>query len=183
MLRNFHDSARSRGDLGEWAFYAAALLIVLALVQHFPYRLFYKTHRLLAVAYVALAFHAVVLMKFSYWTSPVGLVMALLLAYGALAAVIVLLRRVGANRQVEGRIASIQYYAGVRALETQIDVPRGWPGHKPGQFAFATSDASEGAHPTPSPRAGMKTNRGSPSSPRNLATIPAASARCCAWGR
>ncbi|VFU10206.1 ferredoxin reductase family protein [Methylocella tundrae] len=135
------------GDLGEWAFYAAALLIVLALVQHFPYRLFYKTHRLLAVAYVALAFHAVVLMKFSYWTSPVGLVMALLLAYGALAAVIVLLRRVGANRQVEGRIASIQYYAGVRALETQIDVPRGWPGHKPGQFAFATSDASEGAHP------------------------------------
>ncbi|WP_425287451.1 hypothetical protein [Paramesorhizobium deserti] len=26
-------------------------------------------------------------------------------------------------------------------------MPHGWPGHKPGQFAFATSDRSEGAHP------------------------------------
>lgn len=35
----------------------------------------------------------------------------------------------------------------MRALETEIEVPQGWPGHRPGQFAFATSDASEGAHP------------------------------------
>jgi predicted ferric reductase len=35
----------------------------------------------------------------------------------------------------------------VKVLETEIEVPHGWPGHKPGQFAFATSDLSEGAHP------------------------------------
>lgn len=133
--------------LGEWAFYATVVLIALALIQYFPYRLFQKTHRLLAVAYLVLVFHAVVLFKFSYWTSPVGVVMAVLLASGTWAAVIVLLRRVGAGRQVKGAITSLQYYPGVRTLETEIEVPHGWPGHKPGQFAFATSDASEGAHP------------------------------------
>ncbi len=133
--------------MGEWAFYAVVLLIVLALVKRFPYHLFYMTHRLLAVAYLVLVFHAVVLADFSYRTSPLGVALALLLATGSYAAMAVLLRRVGAGRQVQGTIASLRYYPGVRALETEIEVPQGWPGHRPGQFAFAVSDASEGAHP------------------------------------
>ncbi len=141
---NLHGTAEW---LGEWAFYATVLLIALALIQRFPYRLFYKTHRLLAVAYLMLAFHAVVLVKFAYWKSPLGWLMALLIGCGIWAAAIVLLRRVGVGRQVEARIRSIHYYPGVSSLETEIEVPRGWPGHKSGQFAFATSDPSEGAHP------------------------------------
>lgn len=137
----------SAEGLGEWAFYAAVLLIVLALITYFPYRLFRKTHRLLTITYLLLMFHAVVLTKFGYWTSPVGIVMALLMAAGVYSAVVVLLGRVGAGRQVEGTIVSLQYYPGVRALEAEIEVPNGWPGHKPGQFAFATSNGSEGAHP------------------------------------
>jgi predicted ferric reductase len=133
--------------LGEWTFYAVVVLIALALIQRFPYRLFFKTHRLLAVAYLVLAFHAVVLIKFDYWTSPISWVVALLLAAGVWAAGVVLLRRVGAGRQVEGTISDMHYFPGVKALATEIEVPRGWPGHKAGQFAFATSDASEGAHP------------------------------------
>jgi predicted ferric reductase len=133
--------------VGEWGFYATVLLIALALITYFPYRLFFKTHRLLAVTYLMLVFHAMVLMKFSYWISPIGVVTALLMAAGSYAAVIVLLRRVGAGRQVQGRITALHYYPGVRALETQIDIPHGWPGHKPGQFAFATPDAAESAHP------------------------------------
>ncbi|MBN9549638.1 MAG: ferric reductase-like transmembrane domain-containing protein, partial [Alphaproteobacteria bacterium] len=137
----------SAEGVGEWAFYAAVLLIVLALIRYFPYRLFYKTHLLLAVAYLVLVFHTVVLFEFRDWTSPIGMAMALLLAAGTYAAAIVLLRRVGAGRKVQGTITSLHYYPGVRALETEIEVPQGWPGHKPGQFAFATSDSSEGAHP------------------------------------
>ncbi len=144
FLANLRELAEG---LGEWAFYATVVLVALALIRYFPYRLFYKTHRLLAAAYLVLVFHAVVLIKFSYWTSPVGWVMAALLASGTWAAVLVLLRRVGAGRQIKGAITSLQYYPGVRVLETEIEVPHGWPGHKPGQFAFATSDASEGAHP------------------------------------
>lgn len=134
-------------SMGEWAAYAAALLIVLALLKRFPYRLFFKTHRLLAVAYLVFAFHAVVLLKFSDWATPLGLLLAVLVAGGVWAAIVVLRRRVAADRRVAGSIASLRYYPGVRVLETQIFVPEGWPGHKPGQFAFAMSDASEGAHP------------------------------------
>jgi predicted ferric reductase len=143
----FMDWRGTAEAVGEWAFYAAVLLIALALIKRFPYRLFFKTHRLLAVAYLALVFHAVVLTRFAYWTSPLGLVMAPLLAAGAWAAIIVLLRRVAIDRRVPGTIRSLHYYPGVRVLAAEIEVPQGWPGHKAGQFAFATSDASEGAHP------------------------------------
>lgn len=132
--------------VGEWVFYAVVVLIAAALIRWFPYRLFYKTHRLLAIGYLVLVFHAVVLVEFGYWTSPLGWLMAGLLACGSWAAIVVLLRQVGASRQVRGEITSLQYFAGVKALVIDTEV-QGWPGHKPGQFAFLTSDASEGAHP------------------------------------
>lgn len=148
VLEQFLSTLRGVAEsVGEWTFYAAAVLIVLALLTRFPYRLFFKTHRLLAVAYLLLAFHTVVLLKFAHWTTPVGVVVAALLAGGIWAAAVVLSRRVGAGRQVRGNIAALHYYPGVRVLEAQVQVPQGWPGHKAGQFAFATSDADEGAHP------------------------------------
>jgi len=134
-------------SIGEWAFYAVVVLTIVSLVQRIPYRLFYKTHRWLAAAYLALVLHAVVLTKFDYWTSPVALVMVPLLAWGSWAAVVVLLRRVAVKRQVDGTIAAMEYYPGVHTLEVVIDIPTGWHGHTPGQFAFVTSNRSEGAHP------------------------------------
>ncbi|OJY73621.1 MAG: ferric reductase [Rhodospirillales bacterium 70-18] len=148
QVEQFFMSLRGSAEgIGEWAFYAVVVFIVLALVQRIPYRLFYKTHRLLAVGYLLLVFHSVVLMSFAYWTTPVGIAMVVLMAWGTWAAMMALLRRVGITHQVKGRIVSLQYYPGVRVLETEIDVPSGWPGHKAGQFAFATSDTAEGAHP------------------------------------
>ncbi|CUW41269.1 Putative ferric reductase [Magnetospirillum sp. XM-1] len=140
----------SRGfaeDVGEWAFYAAALLILAALLPRIPYRQFFKTHRILAAAFLVLVFHSLILLNFADWMSPLGLAVALLLACGTWAAVVVLRRRVAAHRRVGGEIVSIHYYPGVRVLETGIRIPEGWPGHQSGQFAFVTSDASEGAHP------------------------------------
>jgi predicted ferric reductase len=143
FLRTLRGSAEG---LGEWAFYAAVLLIAVALIHRIPYRLFYKTHRLLAVAYLVLVFHTVVLMNFPYWASPLGFVMAVLLAYGIWAAIVVLTRHVGAGRKADGTITRLHYYPSLRVLEGDIDAPHGWPGHKPGQFAFVTSDEAEGAH-------------------------------------
>lgn len=146
-LQAFLTSQRGFAEsLGEWAFYAAVVLIILALIQRFPYRLFYLTHRLLAIIYLVLVAHSLVLLKFSYWGSPVGWLTALLLAAGSWAAVIVLLGKVGAQQQVPGHITALHYYAGVKALAVKTRVP-GWPGHLPGQFAFVTSDAKEGFHP------------------------------------
>ena len=95
----FADLRGSAEGLGEWAFYATVVLVALALTQYFPYRLFYKTHRLLALAYLVLVFHAVVLIRFSYWTSPLGWVMMVLLACGTWAAVLALLRRAAGQGQ------------------------------------------------------------------------------------
>lgn len=133
--------------LGEWTFYIAVILIILALVKRFPYHLFAKTHKILAVAYLVLVFHSVILMEFVYWLQPVGIVMAVLMAVGTVSAVIVLCNRIGAGRKTQGRIRDLVYYPELNTLETTIHMDNGWAGHKPGQFAFLTTDYNEGAHP------------------------------------
>jgi len=134
-------------SVGEWAFYATALLIVLALIQGFPYHLFARTHKWIAVAYLALVFHAVALTQFSYWSQPIGWLLAALMLGGGIAGVLVLLGRVGAGRKVGGTIETLVHYPGLDVIETRIALQPGWPGHSAGQFAFVTSDPREGAHP------------------------------------
>ena len=134
-------------DLGEWAFYAAVILIALALIKRFPYHLFVKTHKWLAVAYLVLVYHTVILFKFSYWQQPLGWVMATLLVSGTVSAIIVLLRRVGASRKTQGQIESLVWYPELQVMETAVRLREGWAGHTAGQFAFVTSSKKEGAHP------------------------------------
>lgn len=134
-------------SIGEWTFYVAVVLIVLALIKRFPYHLFVKTHKWLAAAFLALAYHSAVLTRFDYWSQPVGWVMATLLLAGSIAAVLALSGRIGAGRKVQGIIESLTEYPALRVLETTVALNSGWPGHAAGQFAFVTSDKSEGAHP------------------------------------
>ena len=143
-LRNWRGTAEV---MGEWAFYGAVLLIVLALVKRFPYRLFAQTHKLLAPIYLVLVFHTIVLTKIDYWAQPVGWVQAALLVAGTVSAVIVLLGRIGARRTTHGTIESLQRFPALQVLETTLVLDGRWAGHQPGQFAFLTSSAAEGAHP------------------------------------
>jgi len=142
--------ANQRGlaeGVGEWAFYVAVVLIVLALLKRFPYHWFARTHRWIAVAYLMLVFHSLILTKFGYWRQPIGWLVAALVLGGSVAAVRVLLRRVGAGRQVGGTIETLVHYPGLDVIESRIALQPGWPGHAAGQFAFVTSDDREGAHP------------------------------------
>lgn len=134
-------------SVGEWAFYAAVVLIVLALVKRFPYHWFVKTHKFLALAYLALVYHSIVLTKMAYWTQPIGWVLAALMLGGSVAAVLTLTGRIGAGRKVKGSIESMTQYPGLHVLETAVVLEDGWRGHAAGQFAFITSDTHEGAHP------------------------------------
>jgi len=134
-------------DLGEWAFYATVVLIVLALLKRFPYRWFFKTHRLLAIVYLVLVFHSVVLMKTAYWSSPIGPLMAVLMLAGSVAACISLLRRVGHSRRVVGNIETLELHPDNRVLGVGIQLQGSWAGHQAGQFAFVTFDPAEGPHP------------------------------------
>ena len=134
-------------SIGGFVLYPLVILLVVALVSRVPYRLFYKTHRVLAACYLALVFHAVILTTFRYWVSPVGLLLAVSLGAGTWSAIVVLLRRVAHDRRVQGTITSLHIFPGVRSLEVDLAVGAGWHGHEAGQFAFVTSNASEGAHP------------------------------------
>jgi predicted ferric reductase len=134
--------------VGEWAFYAAVVLIALALWKRFPYHLFVRTHKWIAVAYLVLVYHAVVLIKTAYWSEPIGWASGALLLAGSGAAVIALSRRIGAGRKAHGTIEAITSYPELRVLETAIRMSDDrWKGHDAGQFAFVTSSRTEGAHP------------------------------------
>ena len=133
--------------VGEWAFYLAVLMMLLALVRTFPYRYFFKVHRLLAAAFLALAWHAVVLMRVDYWVGALGPPLAVLVVAGSIAAVRVLLRRVAAGRKAVGEVAAIARHEALHTLELAIDIKGRWSGHRAGQFAFVTFHSEEGAHP------------------------------------
>lgn len=133
---------------GEWAFYAAVLLIFLALWQRFPYHLFRKTHKWLAALWLVLAWHSLVLLEFDYWARPIGWAITILLLAGSLAAFAALLGHIGRGRKVQGSIESITHYPALRVHEGSIRLTgKSWPGHRAGQFAYVTSRRSEGAHP------------------------------------
>jgi len=147
-IQQFFLSQRGLAEsIGEWAFYAAVVLMVLALVKWFPYRHFFKTHHLLAVAYLALVWHSVVLLKFDYWSGLLGPLMGVLLAAGTAAALMVLFRRVAVGRQVVGEVAGIRHHASLDVIEVDILCKGRWAGHESGQFAFLTLHVDEGPHP------------------------------------
>lgn len=147
IQRFLGDQREMAEAIGEWAFYAVVLLIAVALIKRIPYRLFAATHRLIAVAYLALVFHSVMLINFSYWMQPIGIVSGLLMLAGVLAALLSLGGRIGRTRQVQGTIEALHYFPDMRIQETVIKLDPDWPGHDGGQFAFVTFDAGEGQHP------------------------------------
>ncbi|MBK7590477.1 MAG: ferric reductase-like transmembrane domain-containing protein [Betaproteobacteria bacterium] len=147
-IRQFFMNQRGLAEaIGEWAFYIAVLMMVLALVKRFPYRRFFQTHRVLAATYLALVAHAVVLFKFEHWNSLLGVTLAALMTAGSIAAVMSLFRKHAGGTQVAGRVVAIERHpeADVMAVEVQLD--DGWRGHQSGQFAFVTFHADEGPHP------------------------------------
>lgn len=133
--------------IGEWTFYVSAILLIMALIKWFPYRWFIKFHKLLAVGYIALAFHTLVLFNFADWSYPMGWFMAIFLLVGTVSAFLVLFKRVGKKRQFSATISSITRYNGLDGYDVVLDVPQ-WAGHKAGQFAFINNhNDREKPHP------------------------------------
>lgn len=144
LLRSFRGMAEG---VGEWAFYATVVLVIVALVRWIPYRVFAKVHRLMAVLYLTLVFHSVVLLRFNNWLTPIGVLMAVLMAFGTFAAFLSLFGRIGADCKARATITSLQYYPEVKVLEGELDVTQGWAGHKAGQFAFVSGEQTREPHP------------------------------------
>ncbi len=143
----FQQLRHTAESMGEWAFYAAAALMVLALIKAVPYRWFSKLHRALPVAYLVLAFHSVVLLRFDNWLSPLGVVMTLLLAGGTVSAILSLLGKHAGRPAAMASISALNYQQSQQVLTVELQFEGNWPGHRAGQFAFITFDEKEGAHP------------------------------------
>ena len=142
--------------------YAVAVLLVLALVA-LSIPAFAKTHHWMAAIYLALAFHTLVLRSNDLLGQPVGWALAMLLASGTVSAV----GAAGPGRCAAHRarcIESLQTYPALNVLETTLRMDPAWPGHRPGQFAFAMSNPKEGPHPTRWPQPGCRKTGASPSS-------------------
>ncbi len=133
--------------VGNWCFYAAVILIVLALVKRIPYRWFLQTHQLLSIVFLALVFHSIVLLKASYWTYTIGYVFAALIAAGSAAAIYILFQRVGRTRQAVGKIESVTQHQDGRIVAVNVCLEDRWPGHHAGQFAFVRFKEREEPHP------------------------------------
>ena len=147
-LLTFWQSQRGLAEnAGEWAFYAVVVLIALALVKRFPYRLFFSTHRLLAAAYLVLVFHSLVLMPIDYWGQLAGPVMAVLMAGGSVAAVALLFRRAGHSRQAFGVVEELHDHPEMKVLEVTVQLDSRWAGHDAGQFAFVRFGEDAEPHP------------------------------------
>lgn len=145
MFAMFEPLRHLAKDLGEWSVYLLLAMLVLTLWKLVPYRFWRFVHRAMPVLYLALAMHALVLMPASLWTQPVGAVLAIALAAGVYGSVVSLTGRIGAGRRMAGRIDSVAQADEVLAVRCRVD--RGWREPSPGQFAFVTFSAGEGAHP------------------------------------
>jgi predicted ferric reductase len=144
LLADQRDWAEAVGGV---ALAALAMLTVIALWKRFPYRWFFQTHRLLAIVYLVLVAHSVVLLKSTYWTTPIGLSLGILMLVGSASAGVSLLRRVGITHRATGTIESLVRHADNRVLSVSVMLQSRWTGHDAGQFAFVTFDRREGAHP------------------------------------
>ena len=142
-FKSMHEPATG---LGSWAFYIAVVLMVLALIKYFPYKYFFKTHYFLIFTYFVLVFHSVVLMRFEYWSSIVGVVTGLLMFLGSIAAVGILFKQRGKDRRAVGVIEELDYHPDSQVLKVAIQLKDQWAGHQAGQFAFVQFENDE-PHP------------------------------------
>ncbi len=147
-LQQFFREQRGLAEhVGEWAFYVIVALVILALIKRLPYKLFVSTHTAMAIAFLALAAHSVVLLGYEMWTQPVGVVSGTLLIAGVVSTVMSLAGLIGKRHRVAGRIDNIRTFSETRTTEVDIAMNKSWEPHRAGQFAFVTFDEKEGKHP------------------------------------
>ncbi len=133
-------------ELGEFAIYALLAMLVLTLWKRFPFKFWRYLHKGMPALYLALAFHAAFLAPPDYWTQPVGLMLAVMIVAGVLASVLALAGRIGQRHRASAVVESV-HEPGPSITEVTCRLDAAWRGHRPGQFAFATFDRFEGAHP------------------------------------
>ena len=86
ILEFFNSQYDTANEVGDIIFKVFVLLVLLALIKWFPYKYFYKTHRLLPIVYLLLVFHSIILMNYNNWNSLIAPLMIILTIGGTITA-------------------------------------------------------------------------------------------------
>ena len=142
FLDVFRGSAK---DLGEWSLWIFAAMVLVALWQRFPYHLWRYVHKALAVFYLIIVFHSIVLTPAQWWLQPTGMLIALASVLGTYAALVSLSGRIGRSRTHSGKLLEVRHLqSDMVELVCQLD---GRWQHEPGQFAFVRFEGIADPHP------------------------------------
>ncbi|ADP16592.1 oxidoreductase FAD-binding domain protein 3 [Achromobacter xylosoxidans A8] len=142
LLDMFRGSAK---DIGEWAVWILAAMVLLTLWRRFPYHIWRQVHRIAAVIFLVVAFHGVVLTPAAWWWQPAGWMVAICTAVGTVCALMALTGNIGRGRRYRGQVLAIDHLSDdILALTCRVE--GNWH-HRAGQFAFLTTNRREGAHP------------------------------------
>ncbi|WEM41305.1 ferric reductase-like transmembrane domain-containing protein [Photobacterium sp. DA100] len=132
-------------SLGEWTLYLFIALILIALFAPIKYQRFKFIHKLMAITFLFIAYHSLVLLKHAYWDDIITPIVIGTVVIGVFSALFSLFGLIGKRQQYQGTVTSIQYDEQNKTTLIDIDAPK-WPGHTSGQFAFLTL-AGEEPHP------------------------------------
>ncbi|EPN4955174.1 ferredoxin reductase family protein [Vibrio diabolicus] len=138
-------------DLGEWGFYLLLVLLAVSLWTVVKYKPFKLSHRLMAVVYLMVALHSVLLIKHAYWGDPIHFIAFGFALMGSAAAVYSLFGFVGRANRYPAKVVSTRYFPQARVMELVLapginDQGKPWQGHKAGQFAYVRF-GNEDPHP------------------------------------
>lgn len=141
-------SQRSLAEtVGEWAFYITVVLIALALIKRVAYNRSFNFHRVFSVVYLALVFHALILVKTSYWLQPIGWLTAILLIGGTVSALLSLFGAIGARNRHHATVDKVTRFDNLQQVKIDATLDGRWPGHRAGQFVFVRFNDTKEAHP------------------------------------
>jgi predicted ferric reductase len=131
---------------GEYAFYAMAVLIVVALLKRIPYRFFRQTHRFVPAVFILLAYHGATAQLRARWlTTPAGYIVIALAVAGIGVAMVALSRRIGRSLRTKAIVAAVEVQGCVTSIV--VDARDAAMRHAPGQFAFVRFAHDKEPHP------------------------------------
>ncbi|MDD1782614.1 ferric reductase-like transmembrane domain-containing protein [Enterovibrio sp. ZSDZ35] len=123
-------------EIGEKGFYLLLILVVVSLWAALKYKPFKLSHKLMAFAYLLIAFHSALLLKASYWANPISYITLAAITLGSIAALYSLFGFVGRRQRAAATVTSTCYFPASRTLLLSLKPDEKWAGHQAGQFAY-----------------------------------------------
>ncbi|MDN3680317.1 ferric reductase-like transmembrane domain-containing protein [Vibrio tapetis subsp. quintayensis] len=142
VIRPLRGSAEA---MGEWTLYLFIGLTLVALFAPIRYKVFKWAHKLMAIAFIVIGYHSLILLKHSYWDSLITPITVVVVLAGIVAAILSLTGWIGRKHKHSGSITEVVYDQDNNTTRLSVHLPS-WRGHLAGQFAFIKIGGEE-PHP------------------------------------